>query len=111
MTDARVYISPDPWTHDMWTDLDVTAQDIEMIAAWRRNDGLCGICGEPVDPHLSRGKRRPCIDHIVPLSKGGMDCRANIQIAHVACNSWKGNRDLGLGGERVPSITIEVRRI
>ncbi len=54
----------------------------------------CGICGQPVDfslrfPHpLS-----PCIDHIVPVSKGGhpSDIK-NLQLAHWTCNRQKADR-------------------
>lgn len=64
---------------------------------------VCGICGKPVDfslkyPHpLS-----PCIDHIVPIAKGGhpsdMD---NLQLAHWICNRQKSDKLFGdtQGGE------------
>ena len=57
---------------------------------------VCGICGKPVDfnykyPHpLS-----PCIDHIIPIAKGGhpsdMD---NLQLAHWCCNRQKSDKIL-----------------
>jgi 5-methylcytosine-specific restriction endonuclease McrA len=53
---------------------------------------ICGICGAPVDfkfkfPHpLS-----PCIDHIIPVSKGGLTTLDNCQLAHQKCNLLKGN--------------------
>ena len=52
---------------------------------------VCGICGMPVDfnykyPHpLS-----PCIDHIIPVSKGGHPSDLdNLQLAHWTCNRPK----------------------
>lgn len=52
---------------------------------------VCGICGKPVDfsykyPHpLS-----PCIDHIIPISKGGHPSDIdNLQLAHFTCNRAK----------------------
>lgn len=55
---------------------------------------VCGICGRPVDfdqkyPHpLS-----PCIDHIVPIAKGGHPSdRENLQLAHWCCNRAKSDR-------------------
>ena len=52
---------------------------------------VCGICGKPVDfslryPHpLS-----PCIDHIVPIAKGGHPSDLdNLQLAHWTCNRQK----------------------
>lgn len=60
---------------------------------------VCGICGKPVDfsiryPHpLS-----PCIDHIIPVSKGGhpsdMD---NLQLAHFTCNRQKSDKFVSIG--------------
>lgn len=55
---------------------------------------VCGICGKPVDfglkyPHpLS-----PCIDHIIPVAKGGHPSDAdNLQLAHWACNRQKSDK-------------------
>lgn len=55
---------------------------------------VCGICGKPVDfslkyPHpLS-----PCIDHIIPLSKGGHPSDINnMQLAHWTCNRQKSDK-------------------
>lgn len=55
---------------------------------------VCGICGKPVDfkfkyPHpLS-----PCIDHIVPVSKGGHPSDIdNLQLAHWCCNREKSDK-------------------
>lgn len=55
---------------------------------------LCGICGNPVDfglkfPHpLS-----PCIDHIIPVAKGGHpSALENLQLAHMCCNRQKSDK-------------------
>lgn len=55
---------------------------------------VCGICGKPVDfslkyPHpLS-----PCIDHIVPVAKGGHPSDPdNLQLAHWTCNRQKSDK-------------------
>lgn len=55
---------------------------------------VCGICGKPVDfgykyPHpLS-----PCIDHIVPIAKGGHPSDIdNLQLAHWCCNRQKSDK-------------------
>ena len=57
---------------------------------------VCGICGKPVDPAykyphpLSR-----CIDHIVPVSKGGHPSDIeNLQLAHWTCNRQKSDKIL-----------------
>lgn len=43
-------------------------------------------CGKPVDP----GKET--LDHIVPLTRGGLHCMENFQIMHRTCNTRKGNK-------------------
>ena len=55
---------------------------------------VCAICGKPVDfslryPHpLS-----PCIDHIIPVSKGGHPSDINnLQLAHWTCNRQKSDK-------------------
>lgn len=55
---------------------------------------ICGICGQRVDfgfkfPHpLS-----PCIDHIIPVSKGGHPSDiGNLQLAHMTCNRQKSDK-------------------
>jgi len=55
---------------------------------------VCGICGQAVDhgfkfPHpLS-----PCIDHIIPVSKGGHPSDlGNLQLAHLCCNRQKSDK-------------------
>jgi len=61
-----------------------------------RDEGLCGICNEPIllsdkYPH----PRSLSIDHIVPLSKGGNHAKYNLQITHWNCNVNKSNKTLG----------------
>jgi 5-methylcytosine-specific restriction endonuclease McrA len=36
--------------------------------------------------------KAPTIDHIIPLSAGGDDTKANVRLAHFLCNSRRGNR-------------------
>jgi hypothetical protein len=57
----------------------------DRARAFLANDGLCGLCGEPIidldDLEL---------DHILPLVHGGADHPSNLQPAHSLCNRWKG---------------------
>lgn len=56
--------------------------------------GICGICGKPVDfgfkfPH----PMSPCIDHIIPVAKGGHPSDiSNLQLAHMCCNRQKSDK-------------------
>lgn len=55
---------------------------------------VCGICGKNVDfalkfPHPLSA----CIDHIVPVSKGGHPSDlSNLQLAHMTCNRQKSDK-------------------
>lgn len=53
----------------------------------------CQLCGKRVPMAVKVPDRQaPTIDHIVPVSEGGDDTRANVQLAHFGCNSSKGAR-------------------
>jgi 5-methylcytosine-specific restriction endonuclease McrA len=45
--------------------------------------GMCGICKQFIE-----GKFH--VDHVIPLSKGGMHGYVNVQPAHPVCNQRKG---------------------
>lgn len=55
---------------------------------------VCAICGKPVDfsikfPHPMSA----CIDHIIPVSKGGHPSDiGNMQLAHMCCNRLKSDK-------------------
>ena len=56
---------------------------------------VCGICGKPVDKTIKEKYHpmAPCIDHIVPISKGGHPSDiSNLQLAHRICNRLKSDK-------------------
>lgn len=61
-------------------------------------DGLrCAICGGMCDwnDHTwssCSGPLYPSVDHIIPMAKGGPHIWENVQVAHVMCNSEKGDK-------------------
>lgn len=58
-----------------------------------RDDWRCQLCRRKVNRELSHpDPMAPSIDHIIPISHGGADTRANVQLAHLRCNIVKGNR-------------------
>lgn len=60
-----------------------------------RDGDLCGICGAPLDRRV-RDELSPeyiTLDHVVPLSKGGLDQWDNLRLAHARCNHTRGNGD------------------
>lgn len=66
----------------------------DEIAA--RDNFICHICVEPVDMTIPRTNRMGAtLDHVVPLSKGGLDVRENLKLAHWICNNQKSNKMIG----------------
>lgn len=57
---------------------------VDSLILLERDDGICGICCEDVDPFEYH------IDHIIPLCKNGEHSYVNTQIAHPSCNISKG---------------------
>ena len=56
-------------------------QKVYLDAIYKRDKGRCQICGEKVSRDVAG------LDHIIPLARGGLHERRNVQIAHPACNS------------------------
>lgn len=52
-----------------------------------KNGAICGICGKPIT-----NMKECTIDHIVPISKGGMTTMNNCQLAHFKCNQLKADK-------------------
>lgn len=76
----------------------VVDKDIELNALFRRDNGVCWLCGEKCDytdyqtnenGHFIVGKNYPSIDHVVPLAKGGLHSWDNVKLAHHYCNTLK----------------------
>lgn len=65
-----------------------------------RRDGMeCSICGEPCDPNDlrwngTRGPLYPSLDHVLARANGGADSPDNYRLAHIICNSIKGDNEL-----------------
>lgn len=52
-----------------------------------KNGAVCAICGNPIET------MKDCtIDHIIPISKGGLTTIENCQLAHKSCNVKKGDK-------------------
>lgn len=83
---------------------DITVdKDISLEKLAKRDNNICQICGEPVDWNdylktdktFRGGNKYPSIDHIRPVSLGGLHAWDNVQLAHRVCNSIKRNRYTG----------------
>ena len=58
-------------------------ESVDRRVVWGRDLGLCGICGRAASPEDYH------IDHIRPISAGGLHCYENVQVAHPGCNQRK----------------------
>jgi 5-methylcytosine-specific restriction endonuclease McrA len=66
-------------------------EDVTPEVVYDRNDWICQLCHEPVDKTLHGWhKMAATLDHIIPLTQGGLHCYSNVQLAHRSCNSKKG---------------------
>lgn len=80
-------------------------KDITLERLYDKEKGQCHICGLlcnyddykiTEEGYFIVGKFYPSIDHVTPLSKGGTHTWDNIKLAHISCNSWKGNKSRGV---------------
>ena len=62
-----------------------TVPHINRLVVLELADGVCGICGEDVDPLDYE------LDHTMPLSLGGEHSFDNVTVAHRDCNQHKHN--------------------
>lgn len=72
---------------------------ISLDVLFRRDSGVCHICGKQcdwkdytqTDTAFIAGNLYPSVDHVVPVSLGGTDSWDNVMLAHRICNSVRGN--------------------
>lgn len=65
---------------------------IKREAIFERDHWICLLCGRPIDQQLKHPSPfAATIDHIVPVARDGSDDVSNLQTAHMACNSSKGD--------------------
>ena len=65
---------------------------MSLTRRWQRNalitkyGAVCYICGMPFN-----SMKEITLDHLVPVSKGGIDELSNYGLAHLHCNQLKDN--------------------
>lgn len=70
-----------------------TGNPVRFSEIAERDQWTCGLCRDAVDSALEwPDPMSASLDHIVPLTKGGVHDPANVQLAHLKCNTAKGNR-------------------
>ena len=56
-------------------------------------DPVCALCGNPIDMEAPAYSPMACVDHIIPISRGGAPYDIdNLQLTHSRCNREKSNR-------------------
>ncbi|MBO7726942.1 MAG: HNH endonuclease [Oscillospiraceae bacterium] len=69
--------------------------DITVKALYERDGGICYLCGKPCDfndidkERHAIGSNYPTVDHVIPVTRGGMHSWDNVKLAHLSCNSAK----------------------
>lgn len=70
-----------------------TGELITISALGDRDKWTCWLCNEFVNRALgNRDPWMPSFDHVQPISLGGMDSWDNLRLAHLICNTKRGNR-------------------
>ena len=66
------------------------SKEITLQALYKRDNGICWLCGKPCDITLDGNDNYyPSIDHVIPIAKGGKDLWSNVKLAHRICNTMK----------------------
>jgi 5-methylcytosine-specific restriction endonuclease McrA len=86
------------------------AHSRKFSARWRlrilRRDGWhCYLCDRPISPNFKWPHPLALsIDHVKPLSAGGMDDPMNLRPTHWHCNENKGDQLLGVELGRLEAV-------
>lgn len=64
-------------------------EEVDPAVVYQRDRGLCYLCNEFVDRSAPMGPTYATVDHVVPMSKGGVHSYANVKLAHLGCNARK----------------------
>ena len=63
-------------------------EEFSLDEIYARDEGICLLCG------LDVLRKNATMDHVVPLSKGGLHQRDSVVLAHRTCNTRKYDKSL-----------------
>lgn len=91
------------------------SERVDPVAVFERDGWRCKLCDVMTDrtlPGRSSHALAPEVDHIIPLSRGGLHTYKNTQCVCHKCNRAKGNKILGEQLDFVsnPSLIPRVKR-
>lgn len=86
-------------SHKKWVNnFNKIRKSINRNIVFMRDGWICQICKKRVNKKLRLPNRMSAsLDHIVPLSLGGIHAYSNVQLAHLRCNSRKQDNTLPQG--------------
>jgi 5-methylcytosine-specific restriction endonuclease McrA len=61
-------------------------EEVDRKIVFNRDKGICHLCKDEVDSNNWH------LDHIMPVSRGGLHCYDNVAVSHSSCNLKKGNK-------------------
>lgn len=64
----------------------------KFAVLWTRQHGQCWLCGGGMTNSCGGLDYDASFDHIIPKSKGGSRALSNLKLAHVKCNSERGDK-------------------
>ena len=77
----------------------IVDKNITLEALYKRDSGVCYLCGKPCDwndkNETTVGSTYPSIDHVIPISRGGLHAWNNVRLAHFECNWRKSDTLIG----------------
>lgn len=73
----------------------VKGEKFTLEQVGHRDGWKCHLCGKRVNPTIANpDPRAPTIDHLIPVTAGGIDELSNVALAHRSCNCARGARGL-----------------
>lgn len=73
----------------------VDYEPLDRREVFERDEWVCGLCGEQIDPELKYPDRMSAsLDHLIPVSEGGPHTMSNVQASHWICNVRRGTKEL-----------------
>ena len=82
----------------------------KRVDVYERDNWTCQLCLKSVNPNLVfPDPMCASLDHVIPLSRGGSHQSSNVQLAHLRCNTSRGNKVEGLSPR--PAIVLGNRKV
>lgn len=92
----------------------IVDKDITLEALYRRDSGVCYLCGKQCDWNDKDGNivgpGYPSIDHLIPVARGGLHAWNNIRLAHFKCNVDKSDSIIPEVKKMIPVNAYKYKR-